>query len=307
MGKKRTANVEGEAKKAKKEMFRWEEAYNDLPIHIASSLREARVKPEQLRTMPDGEVLAIDGVHPNDLETVRSKYPTDLAPIEEKVESKKEEVQEEKKAVSTHPRTKTPRFTTGRSSVYKGKKTKVENKNYSLEDSVKKLREISYSKHKTVELHINTKEAGLRGEISIPHSSGKQIRVAIFSPEVETAIKAEKIDFDILLATPADMGKIAPLARFLGPKGLMPNPRNNTITDNPKERAEKLQAGGTLSYKTEAKTPIIHLTVGSLNQEDKQIQENIRATLLGIGVQKMNSAFLKSTMSPAVRLDLNSI
>src|SRR5687767_14837018 len=204
MGKKRTANVEGETKKAKKEMFRWEEAYNDLPIHIASALREARIKPEQLKTMADGEVMSIEGIQSNDINEIRTKYPTDLAPV---IEVKQTQQEEAKGSSSSHPRTKTPRFTSGRSTLYKAKKSKLDNKTYSLTEAIKTLREISYSKHKTVELHLNTKEVGVRGEISLPYSAGKVVRVAIFSPEVEAAIKAEKIDFDILLATPADMVK----------------------------------------------------------------------------------------------------
>lgn len=307
MGKKRTATIQGEGDKKKKEMFRWEEAYNDLPIHIATSLREARVKPDQLRNMPDGEVLAIEGVHSGDLNDIRAKYSPELATkVGAAVSDQTQEVASTKPA-TTNPRSKYPRQMSGRSSRYKDKKLKVENKTYSLSEAIILLRQISYSKLRTIELHLNTKETGIRGEVTLPHSIGKQLRVVIFSPEVETEIKAGKINFDILLARPSDMATIAPLARFLGPKGLMPNPKTGTITDKPEIRAQQLQKGSTLSYKTEAKSPLIHLTIGNLNQENKQIEENIMAILTGIGIHKLNSTFLKSTMSPSIKLDLTSL
>lgn len=312
MGKKRTAVIDGADQPTKKEkvMFRWEEAYNDLPIHLATVLREARVKPDQLREMADGEILALGGVSQDDLKEIHAKYP--VAILAEEVEVAKE--QEETKTTATpskpasnSPRLKYPTKLYGRSKQYKAKKTKVENKSYSVSDAVALLKTISYGKTKTVELHLNVKETGIRGELSLPHSTGKQIKVAIFTPEIEKEIKAGKINFDILLATPKDMGAVAPLARVLGPKGLMPSPKNGTITDDPEGRAKKLQAGATLSYKTEPKAPLMHLSLGVLTQPDSELIGNITTVLNAIGANKILAAHLKSTMSPSIRLEVSSL
>ncbi len=290
----------------KKVMFKWEEAYTDLPENIAEILREKRIKPDQLAKMADGELLAVEGINDVAIAQIRDKYAAELTEIAPKAVVKEEEV-ELAKPKSTSPRLKYPTHVYGRSARYKAKKTKVEDKSYSLNDAVTLLRKVSYSKLKTIELHINTKDATVRGEVSLPHSTGKDIKVAIFNDAIANEIKAGKINFDILLARPADMAKIAPLARVLGPRGVMPSPKNGTITETPEERAKQLTAGATLSYKTEAKAPIIHLSIGNLKQKDNEIIDNVKALINGIGAQKMTSVFLKSTMSPSIRLDLNSL
>lgn len=291
--------------KSKKIMFKWEEAYQDLSQEAREALVNARIKPDQLSQMADGEILAVEGLSDSMLEEIRGKYSADLAK-EETHEAPKatQEVVEQKAAAGTHPKMKRPRVTYGRSQLYKAKSTKLEDKIYSVSEAVENLKKVKYSKHNTVELHLNVRENGLRGEVTLPFSVGKQIKVAIYTPELGEQIKAGKIDFDILLAQPKDMGAIAPLARVLGPRGLMPNPKNGTVTENPEERAQKLQAGATLSYKSEAKAPLIHMVVGSLNQKDEEIVENISVILGAIGATKIKSATLKSTMSPGIRLQL---
>lgn len=305
MGKKRITNVSSDqGQKSKKQIFRWEEAYNDLSIATATILREARIKPDQLKSMPDGEIMALEGVTPSILEEIRAKYSADIT-ASDQPQTNEDQPEEEKAPVSLHPRTHYPRTLHGRSKLYKAKLDKKEHKLYSLSDALKALRDLSYSVHKTVELHLNLKDTGLRGEVKLPHSFGKTTRVAIFTPELATQIKKGKLDFDILLAKPADMPKIAPLAKVLGPKGLMPNPKSGTITDKPEERAKQLTSGTTLSYRSEPKAPMAHLVVASLDMKDEQIIDNLKTVLNDIGINKINSAFIKSTMSPSVRLDLN--
>jgi large subunit ribosomal protein L1 len=290
--------------KTKKVIFKWEEAYADLSDKVREALVNARVKPDQLAQMADGEILALEGVNDSMLEEIRGKYSADLAKDEVKEAPKAVEAAPEKAPVGDHPKLKRPRAVYGRSQIYKSKSTKVEDKVYSLSDAVDNLKKVKYSKHNTIELHINVREIGIRGEVALPFSVGKQIKVAIFTPELAEQVKAGKIDFDILLAHPKDMGAVAPLARILGPRGMMPNPKNGTVTENPEERAEKLQAGATLSYKTEAKAPLIHLVVGSLKQKDDEIIQNISAVLTALGASKIKSATLKSTMSPGIRVQL---
>jgi len=320
MGKKKIVQLDDTQstpeKKAKKEMFRWEQAYTDLKDKTADILRQARLKPEQLASMADGELLSLEGVGPAALEEIRSKYPATLAQTKPETQSKeakevktktKESTPKETKSTAQHPKTRHPRNTFGRSNIYKSQKTKLKVDIYPLSTAVKMLREVSYSVHKTVELHLNVKETGIRGEVSLPHSIGKETSVAIFTPELGDKIKSGKIDFDILLAKPADMPLIAPLARVLGPKGLMPNPKSNTIINDPEKRKQELEAGALLTYRTEAKAPIIHLSVGNLDQKDKELTENIETIINAIGISKITSAYIKSTMSPSLKISLSSL
>lgn len=275
----------------------WKNLYNDLPTHVAEALRAARLKPEQLITKEDGELMAIEGIKEEDVTSIRAIYTSD--------------------SVTTQPAAEEPiivpnpavRERRGHSRKYKLMAKKVKKDVlYSVTDAVKIISDLAkHTKLKTVELHLNTRESGIKGELKLPHSTGKEVKIAIFSDAVATEINAGKIDFDILLATPADMPKLAKFARILGPKGVMPNPRSGTVTDNPEKRAAELSAGGTLPYKTEAKFPIIHLALGSINQDSKDLTDNVSEAIKSIGVTKIKSAFLTCTHTPSVKLNINSI
>lgn len=181
------------------------------------------------------------------------------------------------------------------------------NKTYSLKDALELLPKLKIATFdETVELHINTVETGISGIIILPHGSGKQVRVTIADDSIIEDILKGKIDFDILIATPAMMPKLAKVAKILGPKGLMPNPKNGTITANPEEAAKKF-AGGQMRYKTEAKNPIMHLIVGKTSFGEKKLAENIGAMLKAIDIAKMKKVTLKSTMSPAIKIDFTTI
>lgn len=170
-------------------------------------------------------------------------------------------------------------------------------------EALRKFKKSSFDE--TVELHINAKEKGISGTVVLPHGTGKKLRIAVADDAVLAAVEKGKIDFDILVATPSFMPKLAKVARVLGPRGLMPNPKNGTITDKPEVAVEKLSKGQ-ISFKTEAAAPIIHLTVGKLSFEDKMLTDNITTVLSAIGPMKISSVTLKSTMSPAVRLAVSS-
>ncbi|TSC53089.1 MAG: 50S ribosomal protein L1, partial [Microgenomates group bacterium LiPW_16] len=85
----------------------------------------------------------------------------------------------------------------------------------------------------SVEAHINTTEKGIRGQVSLPYGTGRQIKVAIADEALIGEIEKGKTNFDILVSSPAMMPKLAKVAKILGPRGLMPNPKSGTISDDP--------------------------------------------------------------------------
>lgn len=171
---------------------------------------------------------------------------------------------------------------------------------YPVKNGIEILRKFKKSNFdETVELHINVKEKGINGQVSLPHGTGKTLRIKVADDALLDQIEKGKIDFDVLVATPDMMPKLARVARVLGPRGLMPNPKNGTISANPAEVIEKLSKGQ-VNYKTEAQAPVIHMSVGKLSFDDKQIEDNISSVLSSIGSSKIEKVVLKSTMSPAV-------
>lgn len=173
---------------------------------------------------------------------------------------------------------------------------------YPVSDGIELLRKFKKSNFdETVELHINTKEKGISGQVALPHGTGKKLRIVVVNDDVIAQIEKGKIDFDVLVATPSMMPKLARVARVLGPRGLMPNPKNGTISEKPDEVVEKLSAGQ-VSYKTEAQAPIIHMSVGKLSFKDDDLSENIKTALSAVGAAKITDITLKSTMSPAIKI-----
>jgi large subunit ribosomal protein L1 len=156
----------------------------------------------------------------------------------------------------------------------------------------------------TVELHINTIETGVSGNTTLPHGTGKQIRVAIADDDLLAKVAAGKIDFDVLLANPTMMPKLARVAKILGPRGLMPNPKNATLVKDPEKAIEAFKKGQ-MNFKTEAKAPIMHLTVGKMSFGSKKLSENIETLIDAIKKEKIRNVTLKSTMSPGIKIQLN--
>ena len=190
------------------------------------------------------------------------------------------------------------------------------NKKYSLSEGLSLLEKLKRSKFdETVELHINTTETGVSGSITLPHGIGKAIRVAIADPspsadgsgQVDDLLKKIEqgiIEFDVLLATPAAMPKLARVAKILGPRGLMPNPKNETLVKDPQKAAENFKKGQ-MNFKTEAKAPIMHLTVGKMSFGSKKLSENIETLIDAIKKEKIRNVTLKSTMSPGIKIQLS--
>lgn len=184
-------------------------------------------------------------------------------------------------------------------------------KKYKLNDALSLLEELKRAKFdETVELHINTVEKGISGNFTLPHGTGKQMRVAIADPnsveELVKTIESGKIEFDVLIATPDAMPKLARVAKTLGPRGLMPNPKNGTVTPTPADVAKKFE-GGQINFKTEAKFPILHLAIGKLSFGDKKLTENIKTAVAAVKTKNIKNATLKSTMSPGLKLDTASL
>lgn len=286
----------------------WKELYNDLPTHLAEALRAARLKPEQLINKTDGELMAIEGVKEEDLDAIRAIYTADSVKAAPVAAIEADETISEATPVEEVKATRL-KATHRRSARYQRLRKEVSKDTlFSIADAVTKITTLSRgSKLKTVELTVNVKEAGLRGEIKLPHSTGKEIKIAIFNDEVANKISNGQIDFDMLLATPADMPKLARFAKVLGPRGIMPNPRNGTVTPDPEKRAAELAAGGTLPYKTEGKFPIIHLALGPITQNQQDLIDNLTETLRSIGVSKIRSAFLSCTQTPSVKLSVGTL
>ncbi|MDO8583269.1 MAG: hypothetical protein Q7R51_01965 [bacterium] len=178
------------------------------------------------------------------------------------------------------------------------------NKKYSLTEALDLLEKLKRSQFdETVELHINTTETGVSGIITLPHGTGKIVRVAIADDDIIAEVQKGKINFDILLANPSMMPKLARVAKILGPKGLMPNPKNATLVKDPEKSAENFKKGQ-MNFKTEAKAPIMHLTVGKMSFGAKKLSENISALIEAIKKEKIRNVTLKSTMSPGIKLNI---
>ena len=136
----------------------------------------------------------------------------------------------------------------------------------------------------------------------MPHGTGKQSKVAILTDEVIKLIEQGKIDFDVLIARPTDMPKLVKFAKVLGPKGLMPNPKAGTVSEKPEEAVKKFTSG-VIRFKTEAKFPLLHQSIGKLSFRDEQLVDNIAVFLKAVKPQNITTVYLKSTMSPAIKIN----
>lgn len=196
-------------------------------------------------------------------------------------------------------------------------------KSYSTPEAVDMVKKLSYAKfNATLEAHINTAQTGLRGLVSLPYAQGKKLRILAFGKGADTSgadyfgsdetieeISKGKVNFDLIITTPDWMSKLAKVAKILGPRGLMPNPKNGTIAsgeDGLKKVVEGFQAGKT-EYKTEAKAAVIHLGLGKLNQPTEELSANIKTLLQTVGKTRVKQVRLAPTMGPSVKVDLTSI
>ena len=207
----------------------------------------------------------------------------------------------------------------------------------SLEQAIPLLKKLGTAKFvESVEAHISLNidpkyaNQQLRTSLILPNGTGKKIRIAVFtepdfvkealdmgatlagSEDLMEEISAGNLNFDLLITTPQLMPKLAKLGRVLGPKGLMPSPKSGTVTPNLKQAIAEFQKGK-VEYRAD-KTGIVHLSFGKVNFTEQELRENLLAVYQSIEKNKQTgvkgsyfeSFSICTTMSPAIRLELNS-
>lgn len=212
------------------------------------------------------------------------------------------------------------------------------NKLYSLKDAVKILKTNAKTKFdETVDvamnLTIDPKQSDqlVRGVVAMPNGLGKNVRVAVFakgdkadaakkagaeivgSDELVEAINKGEINFDVCIASPDMMGTVGKVAKVLGPKGLMPNPKLGTVTPDV-EKAIKAAKAGQVEFKVE-KAAIIHAGVGKASFTEEAIAQNIatfieavnRAKPAGVKGALIKKISISSSMGPGIKLDLSDV
>lgn len=209
-----------------------------------------------------------------------------------------------------------------------------EGKTYSLREASELVKEITTTKFDAsvdidVRLGVDPRKANqmVRGVVSLPHGTGKQVRVLVLcSPDAEAAAKEagadyvgldeyiEKIrggwtDIDVIITQPQIMGKIGALGRILGPRGLMPNPKSGTVTPDVAKAVQEVKQGK-IDFKVD-KTGIIHASIGKVSFDANQIVDNAKEfidTLIKLKPTAakgtyIKSIYLSSTMSPGIKVD----
>jgi large subunit ribosomal protein L1 len=208
---------------------------------------------------------------------------------------------------------------------------------YSVEDAVKFVKDNAKVKFdETIDIAMNLgvdprhSEQQVRGMVQLPHGTGKAMRVAVFAKDAKAEdaksagadvvggedlaekVQAGEINFDRVIATPDMMAVVGRLGRVLGPKGLMPNPKLGTVTQDVAE-AVKAAKGGEVQFRCE-KAGIIHAGVGKASFEEKALVENVRAFVEAIQKAKpsgakgtyITKAAISSTMGPGIKLDIQN-
>jgi len=180
------------------------------------------------------------------------------------------------------------------------------NKLYSLKEAIKLTKKTSKTTFDgNLETHLSTITTGDLGELNLPHFKGaKKKKVVIANTALVEKIKKGKIDFDILISTPQMMSKLVPFARTLGPKGLMPNPKNGTLTDKPQEVLKKFESGG-IRIKTEKKAPVVHLIIGKISQKQSELEKNLETLIETLKPENIKKLTVNATMGPGVKVDLS--
>lgn len=173
---------------------------------------------------------------------------------------------------------------------------------YPVNQAVDLLKTTSYAKFGgTVMAHINLKREIKPFDVTLPFSTGKEVRVAIADDQILSDLAEGKIEFDVLLTTPDKMPKLAKFARLLGPKGLMPNPKNGTVTSDPEAKKILLQGGAT-SIRPEKKAPLMHIRLGKVSQPSEELAANLNALLAAMPINSVVKVTIAATMSPGIKV-----
>jgi large subunit ribosomal protein L1 len=177
---------------------------------------------------------------------------------------------------------------------------------YSLGDALDLLKKTSYSKFDgSAEVHFRL-ESGkkgdmIRGLMQLPHGTGKNIKVVVIDEKlIDQIIKDKGTKYDILIATPDMMPKIARIAKILGPLGKMPNPKSGTVTSNPNQAMEEIKSGKT-EYKAD-KQNIVHLVIGKVSWDKNKLEENFKAAINALSGKKLQSVIISATMGPGIKI-----
>jgi large subunit ribosomal protein L1 len=214
----------------------------------------------------------------------------------------------------------------------------VPGKTYPLTEAISLLKQLATVKfNESVDIAINLgidtrkSEQTVRGATVLPHGTGKVSKVAVFAQganaeaakaagadvvgfdDLAESIKAGKLDFDVVIASPDAMRIVGQLGQILGPRGLMPNPKVGTVTADVAGAVKNAKAGQ-VRYRAD-KGGIIHCTIGKLNFEPVQLQQNLESLLADVKKAKPSSAkgiylkkiTLSSTMGPGIVLDQSSL
>ena len=209
---------------------------------------------------------------------------------------------------------------------------------YSVSEAATLVKEVNCTKfdasvNLAVRLGVDPRKANqmVRGVVSLPHGTGKSVRVlALVTPDKVEEAKAagadyagldefiEKIkggwtDIDVIVTMPSVMGKIGPLGRVLGPRGLMPNPKSGTVTMDVAKAVGEVKAGK-IDFKVD-RYGIVHAAIGKVSFEAAKIRENAEELLKTLNKLKpssakgtyMKSVYMSSTMSPGIAVDAKSI
>ena len=209
---------------------------------------------------------------------------------------------------------------------------------YSIADAVALLKEVSSVKFgETVDVAINLgidprkSDQAVRGATTLPHGSGKEVRVAVFTQganadaakeagadivgmdELAADVKAGNMDFDVVIADPSAMRVVGQLGQILGPRGLMPNPKTGTVTPDVATAVRNAKAGQ-VRYRAD-KGGIVHGGIGKLTFEANALKENLEALMADLKKSKPASAkgvyfkkiSLSTTMGPGVSVDQASL
>ena len=217
----------------------------------------------------------------------------------------------------------------------KESRAKVDPKNlYTLKEASELVKEITTTKFDAsidlaIRLGVDPKKANqmVRGVVTLPHGTGKDVRVlALVTPDKEAEAKEAGADFigldeylkkikdgwtdvDVIVTMPSVMGKLGPLGRVLGPRGLMPNPKTGTVTMDIRKAVTDVK-GGKIDFKVD-KTGIVHVAIGKASFTAHKIYENADELLKTISKLKpsttkgiyVKSVFMSSTMSPSISID----
>jgi large subunit ribosomal protein L1 len=221
---------------------------------------------------------------------------------------------------------------------YTAARARVEPRSYRLDEAVKLVRELKYSRFdESVDiamlLGVNPKHADqmVRGTVVLPHGTGRSKRVAVITAgdklkEAQEAgadhvggedlverIQGGFLDFDALVATPDMMRLVGRLGKVLGPKGLMPNPKAGTVTTDVGKAIREIKAGK-IEFRVD-KTAIIHASIGKTSFEEKKLEENAATFIRAVHKARPSAAkgkyfrtvSVSSTMGPGITLDTASI